>query len=166
MLLLLALMVAGCKEIILWEGTDGSLGEETIKANDDVHKSIKNLNGLELVLETDKEDYLVGESVPLRFKVINTGIATVQFTFSSSQRFDFLVKHDDTSIWKWSFGVYFLQVLSEITLPPGESLTYEAQWPQVDNTGNPVPTGIYEVTALLTSAEPLESASLTIQIQE
>lgn len=128
------------------------------------NRAIREVDGLELVLQTTKASYPAGEPVPLKFKVINNGSEAVEFTFSSGQKFDFLVKHDGKVIWRWSFGKQFIQVFSQITLEADQAVTYEVGWPQVDNMGNPVPAGEYEALALLTAIEPLESGALIIQI--
>ncbi|HID10582.1 MAG TPA: hypothetical protein EYP17_04695, partial [Candidatus Latescibacteria bacterium] len=128
------------------------------------HEAVKELDGLKLVLWTEKESYPAGEPVPLKFEVINIGSIAAHFIFSSSRRFDLLVKQDGRVIWQWSRGKYFLQVFTEVVLKPGESLAFGARWPQVDSAGNSVPPGSYEVLALLTAAEPVESAPLMIEV--
>lgn len=170
-LLLLALAIAftltGCGGLdIFISRNDGSSGDRNggYPGPSD-REAIKVLGGIKLVLQTAKESYLVGEPVPLKFEITNTGSEAAQLTFPSGERFDFLVKHDGQEIWRWSYGKQFIQVLTQLTLEPGQSITYEIEWPQVDNAGNSVPSGAYEAIALLTATEPLESAPLTVQIQ-
>jgi len=128
---------------------------------------VKDLQGLKLVLQTERGTYSLGEPVPLRFEVTNTGEEPVELAFSTGQRFDFLIERDGEPVWHWAYGKQFIQVVTQLTLEPGQSLTYEVVWPQVDNAGRAVPPGSYRATALLTAAtEPLKSGVLTIRISE
>ena len=130
-----------------------------------VTQVVKDLQGIKLVLQTEKGSYLLGEPVPLKLEVANTREEAVEFTFPSGQRFDFLIERAGKEVWRWSFGKQFIQVFTSLTLEPGQSVTYEVEWPQVDNAGRAVPPGSYAATALLTATEPLESGTLTIRIK-
>jgi hypothetical protein len=168
MVLVLAMMLilSGCEiEDLIFPVEGDRPGDVGSPDEGPPSRAVKELDGLKLVLETAKEAYPLGEPIPLKFELINTGSTPVEFTFSSGQRFDFLVKKGERTIWRWSFGKQFIQVLGQITLEPGQSLSFEADWPQVDNLGNAVPPGEYVVLALLTSIEPLESAPLVIRIR-
>lgn len=145
---------------------DGAEDGGPDKDSSDSHQVIKELDEIKLVLQTVKGPYSSGEPVPLKFEVINTGSEAVQFTFSSGQKFDFLIKHNDKVIWHWSHDKLFIQAFSQLVLEPDQSVTYEAEWPQVDNVGDPVPSGAYRAIAVLTATELLESEPLAIQILE
>ncbi|WP_254543796.1 BsuPI-related putative proteinase inhibitor [Halomarina pelagica] len=67
--------------------------------------------------------------VTFAFTVENAGDEPVSLTFSDAARADFVV---DDERWRWSDGRLFAQVLGEETLAPGESRTYEAEWPDPD----------------------------------
>ncbi len=94
-------------------------------------------------LETDKGSYSPGEPVKLRLTITNETDAPLSFHSSNSQRFDFVVRAGDREIWRWSRGKMFAMALSSWELPPGESITYEVDWPQKDNADRAVPPGRY-----------------------
>lgn len=125
----------------------------------------KEVDSLRLVLQTPKSSYRLGEPIPLKFEVINTGATPVELTFPTGQRFDLLIRREGELIWRWSFGKQFIQVVSQVRLEPDQVLSFEVEWPQVDNLGNAVPPGRYEAIALLMITTPLESTELSIWIE-
>lgn len=132
------------------------------------YKVISEIGSLQLVFQTEKDSYSVGELIPLKLEVINTGSAPIKLIFPTSRTFDLIVKRDGAQVWQLSFGRHYLQVLTELTVKPSEPLIFMAGWAQVDNAGHQVPEGIYEIIALLPTSlagEPLTSAPLLIQIQ-
>jgi hypothetical protein len=82
------------------------------------------------------------DSVRLLLHVTNTGSEAVEFTFPSSQRYDFVVADaGGERVWRWSDGMSFLQAVSSGTLAPGESWDMEAVWEPGGRTGTFVATG-------------------------
>ena len=133
------------------------------------YKVTKEIGSLQLILQTDKEAYSIGELIPLEFEVINTGSTPIKLTFSTSKTFDLIVKREGALIWQLSFGKHYLQVITELTLEPGESRTFNGGWPQVDNAGNQIPIDTYKIVALLPTTMaggPLESAPLVVEVKE
>jgi hypothetical protein len=168
-LMLSMILVTGCtKDIALLPPVDAGQDNPPDESPSSGYKVTKDIGSLRLILQTDQETYSLGIPIPLRFEVVNIGSVPIQLTFSTSRNFDLLVKSDGALIWGLSFGKHYLQVITELTLEPGQSRTFAASWAQVDNAGNPVPAGAYEIVALLpatTASEPLESAPLVIQIK-
>ena len=81
--------------------------------------------------------------VRLTLHVTNTSSRPVEFTFPSSQRYDFVVRRaDGEEVWRWSEGMMFTQAISQATLAPGESWDMEAVWEADDVTGELTATGM------------------------
>ena len=80
--------------------------------------------------------------------VTNTGEEPTEFTFPSSQRFDFQVRTmEGESVWTWSADKAFLQAISHATLAPGETWEFAAEWESGNRTGR------YQVVGMVTAEE-------------
>ncbi len=85
--------------------------------------------------------------------VKNTGSRAVTLSFSASQAYDIQVKNGlGVVVWQWSHDKYFLQVLWNLELAPGESRSYEGLWDLKGNSGSVVPSGVYSGKAYLTNS--------------
>ena len=89
---------------------------------------------------------LQGDSVRMLLHVTNTGEDPLEFTFPSSQRYDFVVRDEaGEAVWRWSDGMAFTQAISRATLSPGETWEFDVVW----EPGNR--TGWYEVVGRVTA---------------
>jgi len=165
-----ALLLVGCDIDLLLSpaGRPSISGDQGPSRDYDYgYQVAREVGGLQLVLQTAKESYSRGEPIPLRFEVINIGPTALKLTFTTSKKFDLIVTREGVTIWQLSLGKRYLQAFTEVTLEPDQALVFQAGWPQVDNAGNPVPAGDYELRALLTATGagfPLQSAPLAIVI--
>jgi hypothetical protein len=109
-----------------------------------------------VTLATDRVYYRTGEPVVMRLTIRNVGTEPVTLNFSSSQRYDFVVRHVVTGevVWNWSFDRYFLWVLGAVTLDPGETWVIAEEWKQQTNPGNQVRTGIYRLEGVIPTWSP------------
>ena len=83
-----------------------------------------------------------GDAVRFALHVTNDGARPVQFTFPSSQRYDFVVESETgAEVWRWSAGRAFLQVVSSVALEPGETWDFEADWEAGERAGRYVAVG-------------------------
>ena len=123
------LLVAGCA------GSTGEMGDRRDGAlMDDVAATM--------------EVKLQGDSVRLLLHVTNTGDAPLEFTFPSSQRYDFVVRDEaGEEVWRWSDGMAFMQAISHATLSPGETWDFDVVWEPGNRTGR------YEVVGRVTATE-------------
>ena len=112
-------------------------------------------------LSTDKAIYAAGESIVMELVVFNRTGESLTFDFMNAQHYDFIIEDaEGNSVWRWSEGRMFAQMLGEETLGPGrEEVVYTET-----HTG-PLPPGGYKVTGSLISANRPLSASLTITIE-
>lgn len=88
----------------------------------------------------------------LSFTVTNHDKSPVKYDFSSGKQFDVVVTDSDNKpVWSWSTGRMFPQLITHLTLNPGQSRTFTVVWKRLDDGGKPVPGGTYTATATLTS---------------
>ena len=82
--------------------------------------------------------------VRLTLHVTNTSSRPVEFTFPSSQRYDFVIRRagDGEEVWRWSDGMMFTQAIAHATLAPGESWDMGAVWEAPGMTGAFTATGV------------------------
>jgi hypothetical protein len=128
--------------------------------------SKKCLNGLELILQTEKAVYQLKEPIAIRLIVTNKTNEVLKLTFSSTQEYDFVVRKEDKEIWRWSRDKIFAMMLNEIILEPNESLVYEERWNQLDNEGKLVSPGRYEITGILKTHPESIFQPITFKIVE
>lgn len=119
--------------------------------------------GLRLGLRVDSP-VRAGETVTMHLKVANPGPQPVTLTFPTSQHFDFSIVGPEGEMWRWSHGMAFAQVLTSLTLQPGEEREFEVEWNQRTHNGRPVPPGNYRVHASLTTQSPLSTEAVSLII--
>lgn len=61
--------------------------------------------------------------------VTNEGEESATLSFRDACTADFAVRDGEEERWRWSQGRMFAQVLQSEELAPGESVTYEGEWP-------------------------------------
>ncbi|HUG40031.1 MAG TPA: BsuPI-related putative proteinase inhibitor [Longimicrobiales bacterium] len=100
-----------------------------------------------------------GETARFLLHVTNTGSRALDFTFRSSQRFDFVVRDDAGSeVWRWSDGMMFLQALSEASLAPRETWDFDVTWDPGDRSGR------FQVVGWVTASEHDVQQSATFEL--
>ena len=57
----------------------------------------------------------------------------------------------------------FAQVLSTLTIRPGDSRMFKAEWKQVDAGGQPVPAGLYRIRAWIVGSQEKAERDLSIE---
>lgn len=120
---------------------------------------------ISVMVTTDKPGYNLGEPVRFTLTAMNTSGSPVTVLWASGQRYDFLVRSaDGAEVWRWSRDKVFILILQELTLSPGESLTFQEVWDQRDNNGQPVVTGTYVVVGVFTSTPPIQSSPRSFTI--
>ncbi len=107
------------------------------------------VNGILYVLSTDRMYYFRDQPVRLMLVKINVSSRPITVTYNTGQRFDFYVRrgYSGPIIWQWSDDRVFTQVSQKITLRPGETQIFRANWDQITNRGRQVGPGVYRVLA-------------------
>ncbi|MCH8065750.1 MAG: hypothetical protein IIC90_07990 [Chloroflexi bacterium] len=91
---------------------------------------------------------LYRQPLPMALLIKNASDRQVERTYSSGQRFDFIVSDvTGTEVWRWSHGMAFTAAIAEVTFEPGETVTYIEIWNQQTNSGEQVEPGTYELHA-------------------
>ncbi len=72
-------------------------------------------------LATDREGYAPGDSVLIRYRLINTSKDTLRLV-SGGQRYDFILEGPKGKVWQWSDGRSFTMALGAQDLAPGDSV--------------------------------------------
>jgi hypothetical protein len=116
----------------------------------------------DLFLEVNQRDH--GVSMILHVK--NPTESYLSLFFNSSQTYDFVVKEKQaaTEVWRWSKSNFFSRVARNTALLPRQQLKYEEFWDYKDNQHYLLRPGIYEVTGLLSTRDPLETQPVEITI--
>jgi len=98
-----------------------------------------------VAVSTNKCWYDWGETVAITVSVTNTGTSTLYFTFGTTHQAGYRIyNHKFELVWTTTNDIY-LQVVTYLTLQPGETKTYTFWWPQRSETAVKIKPGIYWV---------------------
>jgi len=121
------------------------------------------IRDLEYYMATDKAEYAQEEDIQMLCKITNLGSDSVTFTFGTTQIYDFYIS-DSSEIWRWSWGKYFLQVITEIILAPGDSTLALDEWDMNNAYGDTVLPGEYQVTGIYVYSLPFPPCPVSVEI--
>jgi len=95
-----------------------------------------------------QKDY---ETISIVISATNTKDNNVTLEFPDSQVADFEINNEQGElVYQWSYNRVFNEVITPITLPPGETIEIlRSTWNQNDNNETPIPSGQYSVKAWL-----------------
>ena len=121
-----------------------------------------------LVLELDAPPRAApGTSATLVLRLHNTSAepATL-YLRGRTVAFDFIVSDARDVVWQRLRGAVVPAIVQAVQLAPGRQLEFSDRWSLVDNAGQPLPLGRYDVVGLLLrdAPEPLRSGSVSIEI--
>jgi hypothetical protein len=114
--------------------------------------------GLEVTVSVDQPEVFTRFSrndfkpptIRMILRVYNSSDRPITLPFASGQEFDFMIFDENNQlVWRWSEGKFFIMILTELTLAPGESKTFDASRVFVDKEGEPMPEGVYTVMGKL-----------------
>ncbi len=111
--------------------------------------AVRLVGNILLVFSTNRMLYQRNQIVQLELVKTNISSRPVTLRYNTAQRFDFFVRRGvgGPVIWQWSADRSFAQVADRVTLRPGESQIFRANWDQRTNDGRRVPPGVYTVQA-------------------
>lgn len=89
--------------------------------------------------------------VAFHFHVRNDGTEPEEVQIRSSKLADIAILDDDEEIWRWSDGQMFAQMMQTETFDPGQTETYEFEWP------NPR-SGTYQAVATLNAMQDVTAS--------
>ena len=117
-----------------------------------------------VILTVGKSTYLPAQPVQLTVTLANPTALEATVELATSQVYDVLIFRGKQLIWRWSEGKAFLQVMSRVTLRPGEARPYDVVWDQRDDQGRQVPAGDYTAQAGIRTREPLLTNQIAFRI--
>ncbi len=136
------LVEVGCEGIGQWPRDPGDSPDEQF------------LHAVELSLELVSQ-VAYGETAHMKLTLRNVTDKPLRLVLGDVPAYDFVVtKSDGDGVWHWKCGRITQQALDSRTLGPGEELELIGDWQQVDNRGEPVPPGIYQVRGVLNFGPP------------
>lgn len=109
------------------------------------------------MLDTTLTVTMTDPGLRLTLTVENAGPDSVEVTFPSGQRVEFLAIRDGETVWRWSEGRMFTQALSTARLDPGESVEFDGEW-------HDPPTGEFTVRGELAARSHDAAAEMTVSI--
>lgn len=140
-----------------------TLGKETNKEEAVIFKNSG--DALSAMLQIEKRIYPLGTPIVINLMVTSKKMdEPVELTFSSAQRYDFVVTKGDKEIWRWSKDKLFAMMMDQITLKPGESLRYTQTWNQREQQGEHTPPGRYEIVGVLKTYPEVVSDPVVVEI--
>jgi hypothetical protein len=99
----------------------------------------------------------IGEPITLVVTLRNRGDTPRTLTLPTSQTHDCIVQaggeKGKEEAWRWSRGRVFAQVITELTLAPGESRRFPVTWDQRGADGSLLPPGKYRVVGVVPGGE-------------
>ena len=112
----------------------------------------REISGLVALLGFGNPELDEGQSVPLgqpvrmTLRVINCSDGELERSYAGEQEHDFVVRTaGGDTVWRWSDGQEFSTDGSTVTFDPGQEVTYEASWAQIDSAGQAVAPGDYDI---------------------
>jgi Intracellular proteinase inhibitor len=103
------------------------------------------------------------QSAEIQFvlSVRNRTSSSQTISFSTGQQYNFEVLDSGTAteVWTWSLGQAFSQATTSLTFAAGETQTFAVTWDQLNDSGQLIPTGSYEVIGGMTCTNNSSSNS-------
>lgn len=152
---------ASLEEVYRWNGT-AFVAANTVPPTTGNGDEME--GDLVIVASTIKAEYAQDQPVQFSIALQNESDTRRTLQFSSGQRFDISVMDaQGKEVWRWSREKFFTMALATIHLAPGERLSYEVDWDQKGNDGEPVPPGSYSARIWITANEqPATTLTFTI----
>ena len=100
------------------------------------------------------------KEVTFELAVHNPGDVAETISLASAKTHDFvLTSSNGAEVWRASHGRFFAQMLTELTLAPGETRHFTSTWNQQCADGTAATAGEYRVEGFLSAAPPRTAGS-------
>jgi len=115
--------------VLMINGGDRDVADVGPQNNPIVVESTTDQKDLILAFSIPKARWSVSEEIKVAVTLKNTGDESISLQYPTSQRFELaVVGPRDQEVFRWSKGQIFRQVLSQVTLTPGESISENLVW--------------------------------------
>jgi len=110
--------------------------------------------------------FLMGEAIRFDLAIENQSAVSATLQFADAQIYDFFVLDAGTRRvrWRWSDGMTFAQVATQLTFPGYSSKAYSISWNGVLANGTQLPAGNYQARGVIVaddfSGDPLLASNL------
>ena len=111
-------------------------------------------------VSADKQTYIPGDTIELTLELRNDSGDPLVLDFVTGQRYDFaILRTQEDTVWSWSRGKAFTQVLGQETVQPDQGLVYS------ERIGPELPLGTFQVHGRVTASDDTLTDSTVIVIQ-
>ena len=93
-------------------------------------------DNIQYIMKIDKSSYSLGETINVKYIITNLGETNVEYNFTSSLQYSFGIRDQNDTRWIWNTPQQEALMPTKIILLPGESKTFSASWPQIDQNNN------------------------------
>src|SRR5262249_42876884 len=110
--------------------------------------------------------FLMGQSIRFDLAIENQGGLPTTLQFADAQIYDFYVLDAGTRQvrWRWSDGMSFAQMATQLTFPAYSSKAYSIVWNGVLANGTQLPAGSYQARGVIVAddftGDPLIASNL------
>lgn len=112
-----------------------------------------------LKVSSGKAKYSPSDPIKITFTVKNDGKAPQELNFSTAQKFDLEIRRGSSLKspleWQWSHDKMFAQMLTNISMKPGQTITFSETFKpgSIKKKGDvlPISPGTYLIVATLTT---------------
>lgn len=116
--------------------------------------------GAAVELHAEPPEQVPAGEVTWEVEVTNPSDESVVLTFPTAQRADATLRTDDgTVVHQWSTDQFFAQQITEVTLEPGQTETF-----QLDDDLTGVEPGTYELVLELSAVDPAEPVVTQVEV--
>jgi Intracellular proteinase inhibitor len=119
---------------------------------------------------TATNSFVMGEPIRFELEIRNNDNDAATLRFSDAQIYDFYVLDGDvgTTHWRWSDGMTFAQIPTQLSFFPNSSKAYSLVWNGVLGDGTQLPAGSYRARGAIVAdshpSDPLASSDLNSNI--
>ena len=108
---------------------------------------------------TTTTSFVMGEPIRFELEIESRSTQTTALQFPDSQIYDFYVLDAAGSgvRWRWSEGMAFAQVSTQLTFAPLSSKSYSVTWNGVLSDGTQLPAGSYRAQGTIVSDDQQDS---------
>lgn len=107
----------------------------------------------------------LGERVPITLTLLNDGSAPLRLQFPTSCQVDLVIENAGVEVWGLISRSFCALGVTIFTLEPSQSVRYQFSWDQSRNDGGPPKPGLYNVRAILQTADFFQAAPVFLTVR-